>query len=724
MVQWRLRLGLFGRKLRAGIGATVVSLFAIGATATVLVVPEFRSAMDKFEPVESVLSQLGATYGTILALVLTLSLIPIQRAVEVWSPSIVRLYRRDPATYVTFVTLGILCTASFLLSIRGLFMTASMVFALSLIALGVSLDLLRWYHGHVCRLLNPVHAVSLELIEAKRTIDLIRKHVTRISRLQHENLFADQPQAVSIEMLESTIYPQIPGHPDSITYWINDLAEISRKAVTRGEKPLAKVGVYAIAELTIYYLTARQSNLTALPSPEALFLTTTSDVSVVTTPAYEALQEVSRVAACEGDEGTAIRVTEAYMAIANHTAHLKTPAFRDNSSPLTAGPIYYALTCVKYAQSKGLDDVAFQSAHLLSQVSESAPKDIQETDIHLPIINGLVEIAMYFYGKGNQGLAEEINGHHFSILAHLLERKDYYFDSVLRYVLEKMERLAPVAIAIGSSAPRPTLVHPLQKAYGLLNRTSLAYLFQGAARSLAEVDAERESVNPYHDVIDIADAIARHLRQIAASNEFEESFLLWEIDHSIKHISKVIAGMVEHPLRPDHGDEAELINKLLRILAFYWAALHGKRTVSGHRADEFSASLTFIGLRFFELGYPEVLRSCVSYIRSIVDAYSAIARPADPYRLGDLFAHLWGIRLILVQGHNDVLTQEVDRALAKPQGLTEQQWQDAQGAIKLRREQLEETLAERDDHFARQDSAEGILRRLLHNRPTQPSEGA
>ena len=99
--------------------------------------------------------------------------------------------------------------------------------------------------------------------------------------------------------------------------------------------------------------------------------------------------------------------------------------------------------------------------------------------------------------------------------------------------------------------------------------------------TLPKVDAEREWINPYHDLIDIADIIGGHLRKMAENNEFGESFLLWEIDQSIKHISMVIAGIVDQPLRQDHADETKLIDKLLRILAFYWVAFHGKKTVSG-----------------------------------------------------------------------------------------------------------------------------------------------
>jgi hypothetical protein len=693
-------LARFGGRLRAWLGAAAISLISFPIAAAILIVPQLRAKVDNFQPLESVLAQLGATYGAILALVLTLSIIPIQRAAEAWSSSIIRLYRRDRATHITFVWLGVLCVVSFALAVRGLFsVPVSWVLASSLAFLGISVDILRWYHGRVCHLLDPDNAVGIILKEAKQEVDRTKTHITQI---------------------ESDIYPLITGYPGSINRWINDLAEIGIKAVTRGEKPLAKTAVSAIADLTRYYLSARKFNLTLIAELEGIHPTVTSDVRLVTTPAYEALKEMSRVAVTQGDEATAIRVSEAYMVIAIHTARLGAPAFRNGSAPLTFDPIYYAFECVKYAQSKGLDDVAFQSAGILSKVSEAAPKDIDKTDIHVPVIDGLVEIAMYLYVKHRYELAEEVNGHHLSILAHLLEQQDYFFDGVLQHVLKKMEMLAPFAVESESMAGRLSPVRPLGKAYGLLSPNSLGRLFERAAMAPPKVDEETEWINPYHDLIDIADIIKVHLRRMAEKNEFGESFLLWEIDQSIKHISKVIAMILDQPLQQVHADVTELINKLSWILAFYWVAFRGKKTVSGQRATDCSKSLMFIGLLFFERWHPEVLRDCISNIRFIVESYCEIAQPAEPYTIGDLLAHLWGIRMVLIAWHNDELTQEVDRALTtKPPGLADEKWQGAQGAIMLRRQQLEERLAQRDDYMGDPDSGELLLRRLLQKAQAQ-----
>lgn len=717
VVAWRIRMAIFNRQLRTWISGVAVTLFGLTSAAGVLFVPTFRSAADAFGPSEAILSQLGATYGTILALVLSLSIIPIQRAGEVWSSSIVRIYRGDPVTYGTFVMLGIFCAASFLFSVHGIAgISVSIVLAFSLVMLTASLDVLRFYHGHVCRLLEPTHAVELVLKHAKRTVDDTNELVSRVARLQYQSISPAQKNQIAIEDFEGAIYPRITGYPNSINSWGNDLAEIAIKAVARNEKLLARNAIFALAGLTTHYLSSRKNNLTLTPAPEAMFLASTSDVGAVTNRTYEALSEISRAAVAQNDESTAIRVSEAYQSIAINTANLGARAFRDHTAPLTYSPIHYALECVKHSQSKGLDEIAFQTASMLAGISQAAPKDVPMSDIHTPVIDGLFDIAVYFYVKQSYALAEEVNGHQFNILAHMLQQEDRHFEEALRDVLEKIEGLAPLAIRNEAIAGRLTMLHPLGKAYGLINQTSLGYIFDLAAATLPRMDADRAWLNPYHDLIKVVDIIADHLRKIAESNEFGDSFVIWQIDNLIKHIAIAVARLIDKPMRPDHGDEQGLIDKFLWILAFYWVAFKGKKSVSPRRAEECCDSLTYIGLLLFSKGNQEVLVSCIENVESILNSYCEIAPTPDYYTIGDILAHLCGIRMVLAARNNPVLLQKVDQAiLTKPKALTDEHWQAAQHAIGLRRVQLEERLEKWEDHHTqRPDTAEAIFRQLIH----------
>lgn len=704
------------RGTRGWLGQVAVTLFGCALATSIVLDPAFRRLADEFQPVESVLTQLGVIYGTILALVLTLSIIPIQRAAEAWSPSVVRLYRQDSGTYVTFLTLGILCVGSFALTVRGIpKIPTSLLLAGSIATLAASLDLLRWFHSHVCQLLEPRYAVTLSVRHAQSTVDGTQRTAARIARLQHRFLPLEHRQRVTVEELESAVYRQMPGRRNAVLSWINDLTEIAAKAVARGEKSLARYTVASIAALVNHYLNARKNNLVLVPAPEAMFLAEKSDVNEITDRAYEALQETCRIALRLGDEATGINVVEAYKSIAIHAANLGARAFRKHSSPLTFAPIHYALECSKYAQSKGLEEVPFQTAQSLAAIVPASPKDVSETDISIPVIDGLRDIAVYLYGKRLYALAEEVNGHLLTILRVLLERRDYYFEDTLRHVLEKVESLAPLALVNEALSPRLTTTYPLQKVYGLTNPDSLGYLFVRAAEILPAVDPERTWLNPYRDLVDIMDVIAGHLRKIAETSEFGASFLLWEVDQFIKHLAKVLVGVViDRPLRPDRADEQDIIGKLNWILAFYWVAFKGKTTVSERRADDCTESLGYIGLLFYSRGHVDVLRICASNISSILESYCEISKEPDKYVVGDILAHLWGLRLVLVRrGDAAVALQDVDNILqAKPRSLNDERWQQAQEAILLRRRQLEERLQE-DAGPMRGDDAEDLLRRLL-----------
>ena len=505
-------------------GTVVITMIAIAAGAAVFYFPAARAALDAYQAVDTILIALGATFGTILALVLTLSIIPVQRAAEVWSPSIIRLYRRDKLTHFTFIILGIFCAASFLLSVTGLVcISSSVVLVTAIVALGLSLDLLRWYHRHICQLLDPACSKNGNKICANPLIEYEVSHPRGKSTIP--GAYFGTKKEVNLSDIESIVYPQMPGYPRSINFWIHDIGEIASKGAARGEKYLASAAISSIREIVIYFVSARKDNLMLYPSPDALFLASESDMKVVINQAYEVLQEINRTAVVNGDESTSLRISEAFQGIAVHFENMPARNIRPNTSPLAFQPIAYMMSCVKYAQEKGLDEIPFQSAEILAKISLVAPKDITLTDVHIPVIDGIQEISINFYVKRNAVFAEHVVGHSMAILDHLLDKEDSHYRELLRYVLEKIEILAPLAVANEKLQGRLNLSSPMGKAYDLSNPQSLGYLFSKATK-LIKVDEERQWINPYHELVEILDIYWRHFRRLGKQIEFGESFLL------------------------------------------------------------------------------------------------------------------------------------------------------------------------------------------------------
>lgn len=69
----------------------------------------------------------AAIIRTALALAITLSLIPVQKAADVFSSAILMLYARDPRTIRVFATRGLMTVLSLLLGTRWAFGLSSRV---------------------------------------------------------------------------------------------------------------------------------------------------------------------------------------------------------------------------------------------------------------------------------------------------------------------------------------------------------------------------------------------------------------------------------------------------------------------------------------------------------------------------------------------------------------------------------------------------------------------
>ena len=716
LVKWHLRRALTALKVPTGVNRAAITLFATLVAACVILVPPIRAAADQFEPVETVLTGLGATYGTILALALTLSLIPIQRAGEAWSASILRLYRRDRVTHATFVLLGALCVTSFALSVRGpAVVPVSFILAASLALLGFGLDLLRRYHAHICRLLDPQYAVEAGLKEAKQAQNRLNRAVRRNSWLRQRLPFKKRKPAGSRELLESMIYLKfIQENPGILVQPFDDLAEMALRALARGEKPLAGAAIDAIAELTNHYLSCRKRNLKLYRGAKGVAVANSSDVDHVIHPAYLLLRQIGRAAVRAEDETTAIRVSYAFRSITVHTAKLSAPAFQPNTAPLSGVPLKYAFECLKFAQSRGLEDVPYQSAAILTGMIYELPEGIPFADLHAWLADGLHDIAVRFHSDGRFEIAEAVTENQLLILSALSWEKTE-FPEALGAVLEKIALQVPLALESERTAEAADGYRPLKHVYDSTDMLSLSWLFGNALRWLYQADDKPAYRDQHAQVLGIVDVLSDHLRGVAQNNEFGASVLVPQIDALIRHIAIALTDYIEKPAPLDQGNQDELVRGFIRLLAFYPWAFRDKSAIHPPRMEHCCQTVAYIGLRFLLSGRPDVPSHCVSCIESVIESFCRSAGGRDYFILGDVFALLWAVRDVAAARDCADIVAHLDSALAQPSYLTDGQWEQVRNHIRAGRERLLERLGEGDDSSL-QDQVEILLRTVLKAR--------
>ena len=116
---------------------------------------------------------------------------------------------------------------------------------------------------------------------------------------------------------------------------------------------------------------------------------------------------------------------------------------------------------------------------------------------------------------------------------------------------------------------------------------------------------------------------------------------------------------------------------------------------------------------FYYRGYTKEYWKIVLQIYVQLSRHIVVEKRTDGYTIGDLLAHLWAIRMLMVAENNSEFIEKIDENITtKPPSMTKERWESVQSNIELRRKQFEDGL-ERRRHVS--DSIEGLLVKLLRS---------
>ena len=160
LLQWRIASFVRIGKIWSHISSCSITILGI-LMASSLYLPTAQQAITQFNNVDTLLIAIGGMLGTMIALVFTLSVIPIQRAVETFSPSVTWMYRNDRVTQFIYIVLALFCLLSFLLAIENvLHVNKALLLPVGIAIVGASFDLLRWHYRRISQMLDPERQLS------------------------------------------------------------------------------------------------------------------------------------------------------------------------------------------------------------------------------------------------------------------------------------------------------------------------------------------------------------------------------------------------------------------------------------------------------------------------------------------------------------------------------------------------------------------------------------
>ena len=649
----------------------------------ILLHPFFQKLLLNKNHLSEIYLASGALIGTILALVVSLSIIPIQKSVEILTTSITQIYKNDSKLITIFFLLSVFCITSLLMSIDGLFgLQNNYLLPVQIIILGSSIQLVRLYQNRVAYLLMPDSAVRSFLKINEKHLRNESKRIELLTRVIF--LFEKDKENIEKKKIETKAFLFAQSiYVARVINNIYEISEIAKKAINRGELHLVKTSISALSQTLYYYLSIRKNSIVLeLQDLRGVF---GCDADHLLTPIYEEFQIINKFAVNNNHEVISQFIVENFGDIAIFVTNLDSKSFEKHRSPLAWKPIAYLRNCIKNASGANMIDAQLTGSRTYSKISKFTSS---ETDL-LTIINNLNEICIQYFLSRNKALVNEVFKDMMTVAHYSINKEYFRLDFLLKELFSKFKGLLPLGIQYEKSSPNFSDI-PASLPYDMTSELSIGYFFNLAC-SLIKEDEEREWVSPYTYFTPIFKAIWRHFRELGDEIDFKSSFLLFHIDQTISHICNHSLSIIKEG-NTKGWDTSKILICVKWLLSFYWTAYSNMSVITGIRAGESADSLSKIGLKYNNEGLLDVTESCADNIKSIAMEFAKKTEKPNYFDYADIYIKIIILEKYASASGHQAFADKIRRKIEKPEELSQEKWIEVLSEIEEREEQLTEKL--------------------------------
>lgn len=679
-----------------------------------LYTPTAQRALSKFDGIDNIFLASAGLLGTFLAIVPTLAIIPIQRSVEVFGSSITRLYMRDRVTQIIIISVGGMCILSFLMPIGIISqLSKASLLPIQILFICISLDLLRLHQRRVTNFLGPRQAINSLMKEIINHIQSVQKRISRISIIQIKLISLRTTQEIpSQSEIENFHYQSIDKYHHWLKKSIDELFEIGTKAIMRGDITTARLVVVSIKQIVIEYVHSRKSNVTIYHEANMVF---SSQINMVIEPIFQRLEIMNTIALTNKMEFISLSIFENSSDIINYINQSSDEHSHPNLSSTIWLPLGFYKNCLEFSIKINSDEITLQSIRILTNLVLSSPNDTRHDDLYHSCINMLDNTAHSFLQKNNGTLVNETVKEMLKIAYHVLSTNHFQLDNVISLILKSIENMLPISLLLEKNSSHFSI--PSLTAYDLTNNISLGYLVQFSFRLTKPINDDQTWLNPYNEVIRVNKLFYRHFREIADSLQFNDSWFLWNICQTLKHIAHVYLSEIQNPITTNEDHIKELASQLQWFLSFFWSSFKIQTNISINKAEHACDTLAWIGLASIEVKQFDIAISCASNISSIITSYLKLGKSSSR-KIANMYMNIWYLILIAEKQNYLSIIPELNKYSSKSDHITEDDWGTIQEYLKSDKDEMVDYLNDAFQHRHELDDLKIILSRLYYIRTT------
>lgn len=625
--------------------------------------PHIQAKLTDVSALSDIFIGIGSLIGTIIALVLTISLLPIQRSVEVFTPTLTRMCKEDGLSRAIIVTISLFGLFSFIAS-TGQIIDRPLVslFPYEIVLLGVTFDLIRWYHRRTASLLDPIEAINMLSQEIEKFIKKCAKWVKLNATIQWLALSSTQRKTIPVSTFEKQIYLNFPQQPQLLNTWTKELTEISIKAISRNETYTAKHAINVISGTACFYLITRKDNISV--KPESFYWVLGSDTHAVLDPIYEGLDSINKIAIRDKSDTISIAVAAAYQSIALQLIRLQSPAFKGHTPQILWKPLQYLTSVVTSSQAGGLYDVPINASRIYYQIAVELLKDSSWESMSAikTLISGWEVITIGFNQSNKYVFINEPITDMMKLTMVTIQECSSIQERIVDDILLSLERIMST-IFPNEKAFQDLFSHfPGDVIYNPTYPTSLYRLSQLLATRIKFDDEMEQPDTNYNDFININRRMYQHLRILSSKFGISNSFLFISITQCIYDISLLYLELIQKAMLSRLRYIDELEDQASWYLSFFWSSYTKSTAVNIVYTQEAINVISKVGLHYLSKQLTKVPTDCISNIFSIGNSYYRVS-PSNMYEVVGIIMKAYYIQLYATKLGYQTVSEEYNKRL-------------------------------------------------------------
>ena len=598
--------------------ATLVALIVSAALVT------FSSQLIWESPDGGIHFASSGIIATALALLLSISIVPAQKAAEAFSTAILALYKSDRTLVLVFSALSGLAILSLVMGTGWTFgLSTRHAVAVQVVFLGAALDSLRAFYSRSLDLLVPAVALGLVNRRCANSIQSNTRKVERLSRL----VSTDEQNAP-----KWLLHSRSPLKSD-LGFWISQLEEFARKALSRNDIEAVRASIDVMGSIGRRYAISRQDSLVLEPDASNLLASPQSDASDVLNPIYESIKSIFDQSLREQRENAARACVQELGKIAESAMVITSDDGSVPTAPLAHAPLYYLGECIKQAST--MPDALLDTVRSVGRVFSKIQPDVDTNIEEATIIEILGSVALGAYAQKSLVPAHEAAGMLLRCATHEIEKRGHQSGASLKPVLSNLATFVSFELALEKLGVNRNQTLP---PYSITNDLKIRTLLDKLA-SQAVSDNERPWVNPFREFEDCAQEIVHHFRTLAKNSAGSVMLRYWILYSCMETAWAHVDVIRQHrEQEPDHIKTiADRLIWFIHTPEFYFHTAEDFENVNMvHKIPEQLASL---GIRLMELGEVEAAEACGKALSGI--AKKAISlKPDNPFVAADVLTNL------------------------------------------------------------------------------------